>query len=298
MTDQSNGSSKAPILIVVVVLAAILAVVFLWPKSETDVQPVASVLPTDVVAEPVLEPAEPVVEEDLFTEDTFTVAELPTAVEVTNSELETPEFIEPVQVEEPSPEPLDVSDLAVKQSILAITKMPVLSTILINEGILDKVVATVLNTAENKISANTSLATAPSEAFSVFKQAGRLYIEPSAFTRYNVYAQTFAEVETDNLIALLDQYEPELVNKFTEIAPPGMTFHDAVLAAINVLLDTPIIKLPVEVSTNRAMYEFTNPQLEALSPPQKQLLRMGPYNVRIVKRKLRELREALADRAQ
>lgn len=298
MTDQSNGSSKAPILIVVVVLAAILAVVFLWPKSETDVQPVASVLPTDVVAQPVLEPAEPVVEEDLFTEDTFTVAELPTAVEVTNSELETPEFIEPVQVEEPSPEPLDVSDLAVKQSILAITKMPVLSTILINEGILDKVVATVLNTAENKISANTSLATAPSEAFSVFKQAGRLYIEPSAFTRYNVYAQTFAEVETDNLIALLDQYEPELVNKFTEIAPPGMTFHDAVLAAINVLLDTPIIKLPVEVSTNRAMYEFTNPQLEALSPPQKQLLRMGPYNVRIVKRKLRELREALADRAQ
>ena len=298
MTDQSNGSSKAPILIVVVVLAAILAVVFLWPKSETDVQPVASVLPTDVVAEPVLEPAEPVVEEELFTEDTFTVAELPPAVEVTNSELETPEFIEPVQVEEPSPEPLDVSDLAVKQSILAITKMPVLSTILINEGILDKVVATVLNTAENKISANTSLATAPSEAFSVFKQAGRLYIEPSAFTRYNVYAQTFAEVETDNLIALLDQYEPELVNKFTEIAPPGMTFHDAVLAAINVLLDTPIIKLPVEVSTNRAMYEFTNPQLEALSPPQKQLLRMGPYNVRIVKRKLRELREALADRAQ
>ena len=298
MTDQSNGSSKAPILIVVVVLAAILAVVFLWPKSETDVQPLASVLPTDVVAEPVLEPAEPVVEEDLFTEDTFTVAELPPAVEVTNSELETPEFIEPVQVEEPSPEPLDVSDLAVKQSILAITKMPVLSTILINEGILDKVVATVLNTAENKISANTSLATAPSEAFSVFKQAGRLYIEPSAFTRYNVYAQTFAEVETDNLIALLDQYEPELVNKFTEIAPPGMTFHDTVLAAINVLLDTPIIKLPVEVSTNRAMYEFTNPQLEALSPPQKQLLRMGPYNVRIVKRKLRELREALADRAQ
>ncbi|MCP3429034.1 DUF3014 domain-containing protein [Opacimonas viscosa] len=298
MTDQSNGSSKAPILIVVVVLAAILAVVFLWPKSETDVQPVASVLPTDVVAEPVLEPAEPVVEEELFTEDTFTVAELPPAVEVTNSELETPEFIEPVQVEEPSPEPLDVSDLAVKQSILAITQMPVLSTILINEGILDKVVATVLNTAENKISANTSLATAPSEAFSVFKQAGRLYIEPSAFTRYNVYAQTFAEVETDNLIALLDQYEPELVNKFTEIAPPGMTFHDAVLAAINVLLDTPIIKLPVEVSTNRAMYEFTNPQLEALSPPQKQLLRMGPYNVRIVKRKLRELREALADRAQ
>ena len=298
MTDQSNGSSKAPILIVVVMLVVILAVVLLWPKANQEITPVAATLPTEIIEAPAPAPVEPIVEEEIFTEDTFTVAELPAAVDVTDSELETPEFIEPVLVEEPIPEPLDISDLAVKQSILAVTKMPALSTILINEGILDKVVATVLNTAENKISANTSLATAPNEPFTVFKQAGRLYIEPSAFTRYNVYAQTFAEVGTDNLIALLDQYEPELVNKFSEIAPPDMTFDNALLEAINELLDTPIVKLPVEVSTNRAMYQYANPQLEALSPPQKQLLRMGPYNVRIVKRKLRELREALAERAK
>jgi hypothetical protein len=298
MTDQSNGSSKAPILIVVIVLAVILAVVLLWPKANQEITPVSTTLPTEIIEETAPVPVEPLVEEEIFTEDTFTVAELPAAVEVTDSELETPEFIEPVQVEEPMTEPLDVSDLAVKQSILTITKMPILSTILINDGILDKIVATVLNTANHKISANTLLAIPPSEPFTVFKQAGRLYIEPSAFTRYNVYAQTFAEVNTDNLIVLLEQYERELVNKFSEIAPPDTTFENALLDAINVLLDTPIVKLPVEVSTNRAMYQYANPQLEALSPPQKQLLRMGPYNVRIVKRKLRELREALAERAK
>ena len=41
------------------------------------------------------------------------------------------------------------------------------------------------------------------------------------------------------------------------------------------------------------MYRFVKPQLESLSPAQKQLVRMGPDNMRIVKRKLRELRDAL-----
>jgi uncharacterized membrane protein YhhN len=42
MTDQSNGSSKAPILIVVIVLAVILAVVLLWPKANQEITPVST----------------------------------------------------------------------------------------------------------------------------------------------------------------------------------------------------------------------------------------------------------------
>src|SRR6056300_366470 len=107
MTDQNNGSSKAPILIVVVVLVAILAVVLLWPKANEEITPVTATLPTEIIEAPAPEPVEPEAEEEIFTEDTFIVAELPAAVDVTSSELETPEFIEPVQFEEAIPEPLD-----------------------------------------------------------------------------------------------------------------------------------------------------------------------------------------------
>jgi hypothetical protein len=41
------------------------------------------------------------------------------------------------------------------------------------------------------------------------------------------------------------------------------------------------------------MYQFADPNLEALSAGQKLLLRMGPANAVIVKAKLRELRSAV-----
>ena len=40
-------------------------------------------------------------------------------------------------------------------------------------------------------------------------------------------------------------------------------------------------------------YHFADPALEALSPAQKQLLRLGPGNARRVQAKLRELAPAL-----
>ena len=40
-------------------------------------------------------------------------------------------------------------------------------------------------------------------------------------------------------------------------------------------------------------YGFVDPQLESLSNPQKQLLRMGPRNIRLIQAKLRETALAL-----
>jgi hypothetical protein len=36
-------------------------------------------------------------------------------------------------------------------------------------------------------------------------------------------------------------------------------------------------------------YAYADPRLEGLSPPQKQLLRMGPENVKAIQAKLREI---------
>jgi hypothetical protein len=45
-----------------------------------------------------------------------------------------------------------------------------------------------------------------------------------------------------------------------------------------------------------ANWVYEDPALEALSPLQKQLMRMGPDNAERVKEKARELRGALLDR--
>jgi hypothetical protein len=43
------------------------------------------------------------------------------------------------------------------------------------------------------------------------------------------------------------------------------------------------------VTQSKVLYTFDDPALEALTPPQRQLLRMGPRNERLVQQKLREI---------
>ena len=169
-----------------------------------------------------------------------------------------------------------------------------LSTLIVNESIIANMVATVVNTADGKLPENVSMLTAPKNKFSVFTQGDNQFITPESFTRYNVYAQTFAAIETDSLLRLLNDYNDEITTQFAQITLPNSDFNLTLINAINELLDTPTVSLPIAVESDSVMYRFVNPQLEALSPAQKQLVRMGPDNMRLVKRKLRELRDALS----
>lgn len=291
---QDTAPSRLPMLIVVAILVVLLAVALLWPSSELDTTPI--MLP------PVAE-INPVATEDNLPNSEATVLIEPniteeftsvTPVGEANIEELAPvaEFVEPVIVEV-VPEPLDLSDKAIKQGLITALRAPLLSTLIVNDSILANMVASVNNTAQGTLPENVSLLTPPATEFSVFKQADNQFITPESFTRYNVYAQTFAEIETEDMLALLDQYEPQIMAQFEQIALPNAQFTSTLINAINRLLDTPTVNLPIPVISDSAMYKFANPQLEALLPAQKQLLRMGPDNMRLVKAKLRELRTAL-----
>lgn len=62
---------------------------------------------------------------------------------------------------------------------------------------------------------------------------------------------------------------------------------------MNRLASTPVPDGYVEVRRGNVLWEFRDPALEALSPPQKHLLRMGPANARLVQSKIREIQAAL-----
>jgi hypothetical protein len=62
------------------------------------------------------------------------------------------------------------------------------------------------------------------------------------------------------------------------------------------LLDTPVPSDPIAVVPGKgATYAYKDPALEALAPIQKQLLRMGPDNVRRVQARLRAIRAELTN---
>jgi hypothetical protein len=63
--------------------------------------------------------------------------------------------------------------------------------------------------------------------------------------------------------------------------------------AIVLLLETPVQEDPVRVEPRGIVYGFADEDLEDLTPAQKQLLRMGPRNARVVQTTLRAIALAL-----
>ena len=293
---QDSAPSRLPMLIVVAILLVLLAVALLWPSNEPDVVIADTPAISSVAPEKnPIETAAPEVELEIIEEE-FTAV---TPVREANVEELAPvvEFVEPV-IELVEPEPLDLSDQAIKQGLITALRAPLLSALVVNESIIANLVASITNTAQGRLPENVSLLTPPIQEFGVFKKADNHFISPESFTRYNVYAQTFDQIDTSDLLALLAQYEPQILTNFEQIAEPNADFTDTLITAINRLLDTPSVNLPIPVVSDSAMYKFANPQLEALLPAQKQLLRMGPDNMRMVKAKLRDLRTALASKQQ
>jgi hypothetical protein len=295
MSDQeaqspSQMAQMKPYLIAAGVLIAILLVAFLWPKSEQD-QPLTSV-PVAV------EPALPVVDELADPDGSENMPPQPDVFagtrEIQSLEIEAGQDIEPLP-EIVEAEPLDESDGAIKNAFMTMATSPLVGKYLINEGLLQKFVINVNSIANQEMSPNYSLVVAPEEKFRVYQQADREWIDTSSYKRYNTYIDALESMSTDDLVKLMDTYRETLEAKFAEISPPNASFDNMLFKAINELLNTPIVPLPIEVYSDSVMFKFKDEQIEALSGPQKQLIRTGPENTRRIKDILRDLQDVLQE---
>jgi hypothetical protein len=295
MSDQeaqspSQMAQMKPYLIAAGVLIIILLVAFLWPDPDAE-QPLTS-LPIAVT------PALPVVEELADADESENMPPEPDIFEGT-PEIKSLE-IEAAQDIDPLPdlvivEPLDESDAAVKNALITIATSALVEKYLVDESLLQKFVINVNSIANQEMSPNHSLVAAPEEEFRVYQQADSEWIDAASFKRYNSYVDALESMSTEDLIKLMNTYRGILESKFAEIAPPNSSFNSTLLKAINELLDTPIVPLPIEVYSDSVMFKFKDEQLEALSGPQKQLIRTGPENTRRIKDILRDIQDALQE---
>lgn len=134
---------------------------------------------------------------------------------------------------------------------------------------------------------------APSGAFRVTQRSGQAVIAPESFSRYDPVARAVTSVDTRSVGRVYRELEPLLDSAYSELAPPGSTFEEALTGAIARLVAVPVPKGDIEVKPEGALYAYADPKLEALSQSEKHLLRMGPENMRKVQVKLSELAGAL-----
>ena len=134
----------------------------------------------------------------------------------------------------------------------------------------------------------------PAGDFEVTGRRNTLTIDPASFRRYDRLA---ALVESLDARAVADAYrtiQPRLDEAYRALGRSEGGVDNALSVALQTLIDTPVPEEPVAVVPGKgATYAFRDPQLERLSPAQKQLLRMGPDNMRTIQTRLRDIRTEL-----
>ncbi|UTW45350.1 DUF3014 domain-containing protein [bacterium SCSIO 12696] len=133
----------------------------------------------------------------------------------------------------------------------------------------------------------------PKGDFLVDKQGQILSVSPKNYQRYNQLIDNLVEVEPEKMAQTLQLLQPLMEQAFGEQGYPDRTFRGALVEAIDQILATPAFEQPPELVLESVNYSFKDPQLEALSQVQKQLIRSGPDNTRKLQAYLQQLKDQL-----
>lgn len=135
----------------------------------------------------------------------------------------------------------------------------------------------------------------PSTTFPISDNGLRVTLDTAGFSRYNGFAQWVGGLNTPALVSLLNDYEMIATQALTRVGVTDFDIRSALLAATTQILSTPQVSVDAELMRREANWVYMDPELEALSSLQKQVLRMGPENADIVQQKARDIRGALLD---
>jgi hypothetical protein len=190
--------------------------------------------------------------------------------------------------------PLDLTDPLVRQLIGPLSSRPELAAWLATNGLIRNFVVSVENVANGPTPARHLRPLAPTQAFAVVERGRDIVIDPKTYQRYDAITGAIGGLDPNGLARAYSILKPRMQEAYKELGHPDGNIDGAIETAIVRLLEVPIVEGDVRLRPSGATaYEFEEDRLEALSPAQKQLLRMGPRNVRQVQEKLRAVARAL-----
>ena len=190
--------------------------------------------------------------------------------------------------------PLDESDALVRQLVAAISSHPRVAAWLATDDLIRNFTATVHDISAGMTPASRLKALAPGGSFRTSGSSGELRVDPASYRRYDSLAAAVASVDAAGASRLYGTLKPRIEDAYAEQGFPDVPFDRTLERAIIRLLETPVVESPpaVELRGGEA-FAYADGRLERLSAAQKQLLRMGPRNTRLIQEKLRELAVAL-----
>jgi hypothetical protein len=187
---------------------------------------------------------------------------------------------------------LDASDDFVRALIRQLSQRPEWAAWLASGDLVRSFVASVDKVAVGSSPAKELKPAAPKEKFQTLGSGRTLRIDPASYTRYNALANTVDAIDPDGAARAYRRLRPLMQQAFEELGYANLSFDDRLARAIGRLVDVPVPEGDVMLKATSVTFQYADPELEALSPAQKHMLRMGPHNMRLVQTKLRAFARA------
>jgi hypothetical protein len=223
-------------------------------------------------------------------------------------QVEEPVEPEPVVEPEPIPEPLpqrepeqpvapqlpslDDSDTALSEQIANYLNDTAMDLV-VTEDMIRRSVVFVDNLAKGKVAKNHFPVSKPTDSFMVIED-DIIITDPNSFERYTPYVNMLNAMSTAQLMRTYNKFRPLIGEAYEEIGYDGGEFDLTLQEAIGELLETPIPETSLPLLQESVTYKYAYAEWEQLSDAQKLFLRMGPENMKKMKKRLQDLKAELA----
>lgn len=202
------------------------------------------------------------------------------------------EAVQPPQA--PPPVALDDSDGALASALGHLLGNDRLRQWFFGDTMVRRFVATVDNVPRQTVAMKVRSLRAVPGGYDVVRDGEAITASGANPARYTPFVQALERVDAKQLAGVYLRYYPLFQQAYEDLGYPQAYFNDRLVTAIDHLLATPEHDGPLRLKQPKVLYEFDDPELEALSAGQKAMLRIGPDNARRVKAKLRALRAEIA----
>jgi DUF3014 family protein len=185
--------------------------------------------------------------------------------------------------------PLPQTDAIVRQLVSGLSTHPAAAAWLAGDQLIRGFTVSVQNIAGGRSPSAQLYRLRPVQKFAVRGTGSELSIDPRSYTRYDTYADAVAALDARGAARLYATLKPRIQDAYRELGNPDGDFDQVMARAIDGLLATPVVDGRVALASKSVSYEFADTRLQSLSSAQRQLLRMGPRNVKLIQAKLREI---------
>jgi hypothetical protein len=173
--------------------------------------------------------------------------------------------------------PLDQMDTFLRPLLQALSNRPELARWLATDDLVRQLAAAIDQASQGDNPAGGFQELEPRERMAVARRNNRRLIDPAGYQRYDGLVLTVTSIDAAAAARIYQTIRPRLNEAYQNMGHPGGDVDVAVQQTLDILLDTPVVKGPVPlVEGVGARWAYADPGLEALTPTQKQLVRMGP----------------------